>query len=98
QLAGVHDDPIGGKFEFLAGTEYSFPIVGDELRGVVFIDVGTVTENLAVTPIRASVGTGVEWRVKQLGPMPMQFYLAVPVAKDKNDDTEIFSFSIGWMW
>ncbi|MEI7837788.1 MAG: outer membrane protein assembly factor BamA, partial [Planctomycetota bacterium] len=96
--SGVNDDPIGGKFELLAGTEYSFPIVGDELRGVIFIDAGTVTDSLAVTPFRASVGAGVEWRVKQLGPMPMQFYLAVPVAKDAKDDTEIFSFSIGWMW
>jgi outer membrane protein assembly factor BamA len=96
--AGVDDDPIGGRFELLVGTEYSFPIVGEDLRGVVFIDAGTVTENVAVTPFRASVGVGVEWRVKQLGPQPMQFYLAVPIAKDDKDDTEIFSFSVGFTW
>ncbi|MCY2925380.1 MAG: BamA/TamA family outer membrane protein [Planctomycetota bacterium] len=93
----LYTDALGRK-HILATRGSAGVIVGDELRGVVFVDAGTVTENLAVSPFRASVGAGVEWRVKQLGPMPMQFYLAVPVAKDAKDDTEVFSFSIGWMW
>jgi len=92
------DEPIGGKFEMFAGLEYSVPIVGDDLRGVVFLDTGTVEDSVALSSYRAAVGFGIEWRVKQLGPMPMQFYFAVPIAKGADDDTEVFSFSVGWMW
>jgi outer membrane protein assembly factor BamA len=29
------------------------------------------------------------------GPVPMRFEFAVPVMKDGDDDTQIFSFSVG---
>ncbi|MCK4602641.1 MAG: outer membrane protein assembly factor, partial [Phycisphaerae bacterium] len=89
------DQQIGGEFNFLAGAEYEFPLVGDQLRGVVFMDTGTVEEDFGVTAYRASVGVGVRWVVPLLGPVPMSFNLAFPISKSGDDDTQVFSFSIG---
>ena len=48
-----NDDAIGGNTLLLAGTEYNFPLFGDpesgELRGVVFMDTGTVEESCHIT-------------------------------------------------
>ena len=97
---GVDDDPIGGDFMVFAGAEYSFPIVGTgeghELRGVVFLDTGTVEEDFGVTTYRASVGFGVRWTIPFFGPVPMAFDFGFPLSKDKDDDTQVFSFSLGW--
>ena len=90
------DEPIGGDFLFLAGGEYTFPLVGEQLRGVVFIDTGTVEENFQVTSYRAAGGFGVRWVIPLLGQVPMSFDFGFPFSKDSQDDTQIFSFSIGW--
>jgi len=44
------------------------------------------------------VGFGVRWIVPIFGPMPMSFDFAIPLAKDTQDDTQFFSFSLGWMF
>ena len=90
-----HDDPIGGKTMFLLGCEYTFPLVSDTLRGAVFIDSGTVEEDFAMTTYRVSAGVGVKWKVPLLGPVPMSLNLAFPISSDSNDDTEVFSFTLG---
>lgn len=94
------DEPIGGKFMFFAGAEYSFPIFGTgdghELRGVTFFDSGTVEDDFGISTYRASVGFGVRWVIPFFGPVPMAFDFGFPIAKDSQDDTQIFSFSLGW--
>jgi outer membrane protein insertion porin family len=94
------DQAIGGKFMFFAGAEYSFPIFGTgdghELRGVTFLDTGTVEEDFGLSTYRASVGFGVRWVIPFFGPVPMAFDFGFPIAKDTNDDTQVFSFSLGW--
>lgn len=89
------DDPIGGDFMFFAGTEYSFPIVGKNLRGVVFLDTGTVTSDFGFSDYRASIGTGLRWVVPMLGPVPLSLDVAFPILKGDDDDTQILSFSVG---
>lgn len=96
--AGVKEDAVGGDFMIFLGGEYSFPIIGRDVRGVVFLDTGTVEENMSITTYRASVGFGVRWIVPIFGPMPMSFDFAIPLAKDPQDDTQVFSFSLGWMF
>jgi outer membrane protein insertion porin family len=96
--SGVKEDPVGGDFMVFLGGEYSFPIFGREVRGVVFLDSGTVEENMNVTTYRAALGFGVRWIVPIFGPMPMSFDFAIPLAKDPQDDTQVFSFSLGWMF
>jgi outer membrane protein insertion porin family len=81
-----------------AGCEYSVPLVGRHVRGVAFLDTGTVEDNFGVSSYRASVGVGVRWIVPLFGPVPISFDFAFPVAKDGNDDTQIFSFSLGWIF
>ena len=51
-----------------------------------------------VTNYRASAGFGLRWVVPIMGPVPMNLDFAWPIVKDKNDDTQVFSFSIGWIF
>ncbi len=88
------DDPVGGRFRFLLGTEYSFPIFDEFVRGVVFIDSGTVDEDLAIDKWRVSVGTGLRLALPVLGDAPFAFDLAFPLLKEDDDETRIFSFSV----
>lgn len=93
------DEPIGGEFMLYAGAEYSFPIFGTEgqqLRGVVFLDTGTVETDTSITSYRASAGFGLRWTMPLFGPVPMSFDFGFPLAKDDMDDTQVFSFSLGW--
>ncbi len=93
------DEQIGGEFMIFAGTEYSFPIIGTEgqqLRGVVFLDTGTVEEDFGLQTYRASVGVGVRWVIPLFGPVPMAFDFGFPISKDEDDDDQVFSFSVGW--
>ncbi len=87
--------PIGGDFLALAGAEYSFPIIEKNLSGVLFIDTGTVEEDISVSTWRVSVGTGLRFTVPFFGPVPFAFDFGFPVVKEDDDDEEVFSFSIG---
>ena len=95
---GVDDDPVGGDFMVFAGAEYTFPLVAESLRGVFFFDTGTVESDFSISAYRAAVGFGLRWQIPFFGPMPINLNFAYPVAKDDNDDTQVFSFSLGWVF
>jgi outer membrane protein insertion porin family len=85
-------DPIGSDWIFLAGTEVTTPLVGENFRGLFFLDSGTVETG----SYRLSVGTGIEIKVPQIfGNVPMRFELGFPLLKDNQDETQVFSFSGG---
>jgi outer membrane protein assembly complex protein YaeT len=90
------DEQIGGDFMVFAGTEYIFPLIGEMLQGVVFLDTGTVEEDFEVTTYRSAAGVGVRWVIPFMGPVPMSFDFGFPITKDSQDDTQVFSFSVGW--
>jgi len=92
---GLRKNRIGGEFMVLTGAEYSFPLYGKALRGVFFADMGTVEENFGISSWRAAVGGGLRLTLDVLGTIPMEFDFAVPVSKDGDDDTRVFSFFIG---
>jgi outer membrane protein assembly complex protein YaeT len=92
---GLDEDPIGGDFLALLKAEYSFPLYGDNLRGVFFSDMGTVEDGFELTSWRASIGFGVRLQIDFFGPVPLEFDLAVPVLKDGDDEEQVFSFFIG---
>jgi outer membrane protein assembly complex protein YaeT len=96
--AGMDKDPVGGDFLLLAGGEYSFPLVGDSLRGVLFLDTGTVEQDIGIKTYRASAGFGVRWVIPFFGPVPMSFDFGFPISKQSGDETQVFSFSVGWMF
>ena len=89
-------DRIGGDFIMLAGAEYNFPLYGEMFRGVVFLDTGTVEEDFGVGSYRAAAGFGVRWVIPMMGPIPVKLDFAFPLAKDGEDDEQVFSFSLGW--
>jgi outer membrane protein insertion porin family len=85
-------DPIGSDWIFLASTEVVMPLVGEELAALLFVDSGAIDSG----DYRAAVGTGIQIQSPRwFGPVPMRFELAVPIMKDDDDDTEVFSFSVG---
>ena len=86
------DDPIGSDWIFLANTEVTMPLIGKNLSALFFVDSGTVDSG----SYRASVGTGIQIMIPQwFGPVPMRFELATPMMKDDDDETQVFSFSMG---
>jgi outer membrane protein insertion porin family len=92
---GLDDNPIGGEFLVTTSFEYSYPLVGDVMRGVVFTDMGTVEEEFGLTTWRASVGVGVRLTVQFFGPVPIEIDFAAPVLRDPDDEERVFSFFIG---
>ncbi|QNN22868.1 outer membrane protein assembly factor BamA [Planctomycetales bacterium ZRK34] len=88
------DDPIGGDWSFLAGIEYNYPIYEDVLRGVFFVDSGTVQEDIGLDEYRVSVGAGIRLKLPFLGQAPFAFDLAYPVVKQDGDEVRYFSFDL----
>jgi outer membrane protein insertion porin family len=93
--AGMRGDRVGGDFTMLANTEYSFPLFGKTLRGVTFLDMGTVEDNFGLSSWRSAFGVGVRLYIQYFGSIPLSFDLAFPATKNSEDDTQIFSFSFG---
>jgi len=88
---------VGGNFEFLNTAEYVFPITADDvLRGVAFVDFGTVERSTEINwqNFRIAPGLGLRIAIPALGPAPIALDFAVPVHHAPGDREEIFSFSI----
>ena len=95
--SGPADDRVGGEFSMTGTAEIGFPISGDQLRGVTFIDVGTVEPELEIGTIRSSIGAGVRVTLPVFGQIPIALDLAFPITKDDDDDTQLISFSLGFI-
>lgn len=93
--AGLFNDKVGGDFILLAGGEYSVPLYADNIRGVAFLDMGTVEEDFEITTWRAAIGFGLRINLNFFGPVPMVFDFGFPIAEDDSDNNQVFSFSIG---
>jgi outer membrane protein insertion porin family len=92
--AGVQtDDPVGGDWLVFLGAQYEVPLIGDALTGVVFLDSGTVVNDVGFEDYRVSAGFGVRIYIQQFGPVPIAFDFGFPLRKESGDDTETFSFS-----
>ena len=88
-------DPIGSDWIFLASTEVTVPLIGEDFSALFFVDSGAIDTG----GYRASIGTGIQIRVPQwFGPMPMRFELARPFMKNSEDETQVFSFSVGGLF
>ena len=94
--SGVDDDPIGGDFSLTATAELNFPLAGDALRGVLFVDAGTVTDDfLDLADLRVAAGFGFRLTLPFFGQVPIALDFGFPLVKDEDDDTRVFSFSLG---
>lgn len=88
---------VGGHFQWLNSFQYLFPITADEmLHGVAFVDFGTVEPDIEINDFRVAPGVGLRITVPAMGPAPIALDFAFPVAKADFDDTQVFSFSLGF--
>ena len=93
---GLAEDPVGGEFAMSGTVDVNFPLVGELIRGVTFVDVGTVERGLEIGTIRSSVGAGVRIILPLAGNrVPLAIDFGFPVSQDRQDDTQIISFSFG---
>lgn len=87
------NDPVGGTWQFFLGSQYEMPLLGDALSGVIFVDSGTVTNDVGLDDYRVSAGVGIRLHIPQFGPTPLAFDFGVPLVKQSGDDDQVFSFS-----
>ncbi|WP_417384510.1 BamA/OMP85 family outer membrane protein [Gimesia sp.] len=88
---------IGGRWSFLGSAQYMVPITADEMIQMVFFsDFGTVEEDVSLDQFRVSVGAGLRLTVPAMGPVPVALDFSVPLAKETFDQTQVFSFYVGF--
>ena len=93
------DVRVGGEFQWINSLEYTFPVTADDLiRGALFVDFGTVEEDIELNSENFRVAPGLGLRVHLpfagLG-APLSFDFAFPIATGEGDDEKILSFFIG---
>ena len=89
---------VGGEFRFLGSLEYIFPLTAnDMLKGALFVDYGTVEEeiDLVAEDFRVSPGFGIRVSVPALGPAPLAIDLAFPIAREDTDELRTLSIFMG---
>ncbi|MEM7623075.1 MAG: BamA/TamA family outer membrane protein, partial [Planctomycetota bacterium] len=88
------DEPIGGTWLYINTLEARHPLVADSVYGAVFMDAGTVREDIGLEDWRVSAGVGVRVRIPQLSPAPLAFDFGFPIVKQFGDEERVFSFSL----
>lgn len=103
EKSGTH---LGGAVAYSTSAEYRYPIhssydpVFDQevewVRGVVFVDLGSVEDKIGdlLGSPRLAVGAGVRIRIPILGPVPVALDLGLPVISQADDKTEVLSIRI----
>jgi outer membrane protein insertion porin family len=89
---------VGGRFQWLNSAEYYFPLTADDMiRGTIFCDFGTIERNVALhnDQFRVAPGFGFRINVPAMGPAPLAFDFAFPVASAATDQKQVFSFFFG---
>jgi outer membrane protein insertion porin family len=94
---GRAEDPVGGDFSLTGTAEVIFPLIGENIRGVVFVDAGDVEPNVQFGTIRVSAGAGIRLILPFLGQTPLAVDVGFPINKDPQDDEQLISFSFGFI-
>ena len=93
----VLDEPVGGEVLLLANAEYSFPVYENFLRGVTFVDVGSVygePGDVSRAELRSAAGVGA--RIYPPGwPIPITLDWGFVLSSEPGDREQVFSFSVG---
>ncbi len=90
---------IGGEFQWINSLEYLFPLTADDMmHGVVFVDYGTVEENVTIDfdRFRVAPGFGLRLTIPAMGPAPIALDFAFPIANAATDVRQVFTFNIGF--
>ena len=90
---------VGGEFQWLNTLEYNFPLTADDMvKGVAFVDYGTVEESVELNSenFRVAPGVGLRVSVPGLGlGAPLAFDFAFPISTAEGDNEKTFSFYLG---
>ena len=90
---------VGGDFRLLGSLEYMMPLTADDMiKAVAFVDYGTVEQEIDLKRenFRVAPGFGFRISVPALGPAPLAFDFAFPIAQADTDETQVFSFFFGF--
>ena len=86
------NDPIGSNWILNGSAEVAVPLGSDVFSWLFFADAAMIETGMP----RTAVGMGIQIQIPQwFGPVPMRFEIATPITKESEDDTRIFSFSVG---
>ncbi|MCH8986000.1 MAG: BamA/TamA family outer membrane protein [Acidobacteria bacterium] len=88
------DDPVGGTWSFFAGIELRQPVYRDIVSVVVFLDTGTVVDEIGFDDYRVSTGFGFRLGVPLLSPVPLAFDFGFPIVSQSGDDSRLFTFTV----
>ena len=89
---------VGGIFQKVNSLEYMFPLTADDmLRGVTFVDFGTVeyTQHINWRDFRVAPGFGLRVTIPMISAAPIALDFAFPVQYAPTDMQQIFSFFVG---
>ncbi len=89
----VSDEAVGGEWLFFAGAQLEHPLLEETVTGVLFVDSGTVLDEVSFDKYRLSVGVGLRLYIEQFGPLPIAFDFGFPLLKEDEDEEQLFSFS-----
>ena len=93
------DIRVGGRFQWLNTVEYNFPLTADDMvKGVAFVDFGTIEDNVGINgdDFRVAPGVGLRVSVPGLGlGAPLAFDFAFPISTAEGDEEQTFSFYLG---
>ena len=96
--SGPENDAVGGVFEITTSAELGYPIYADMIRGVFFIDAGTVERDINVTTYRVAAGFGVRFILPMAPNAPLSLDFGFPVVQSDQDETQLISFAFGFMY
>ena len=90
---------VGGEFQWLNSLEYQFPITNDDsVKGVAFVDFGTVEDGIEINSdnFRVAPGVGLRIDVPFAGiSAPFSIDFAFPTDEAFGDDKRTISFLLG---
>ncbi len=93
----VNGYKTGGDFQLLNSLEYQVPLVAkDAIYAVGFIDSGTVESSVEIKNYRVAAGFGLRIVVPALGQVPIALDFGFPIVKGPEDNTQVFSFFVGF--
>lgn len=90
---------VGGHFRMLGSVQYMMPLTADDMiKAVAFCDFGTVEQNIEWNSdnVRIAPGFGFRINIPAMGPAPLAFDFAFPIAQADTDQTQVFSFFLGF--
>ncbi len=90
----LSDEHVGGRFLFKLSPEIRYPLLGDSMYGVAFIESGIVSNEVEFDPYRVSVGAGIRLKIPMFGPAPLAFDFAWPIVDAEGDESRLFTFAV----